>query len=666
MVSTSKNVDDSENKNDIDETPFRNDFSMLHFSSLPTIEDATYEVEHARLEENNIEETPFLITPNLTKQPIEENPKTVHVEKKKENAMQFPPEQYNLNISVQDLPLSVRSRNGLCRGGIMTLRQLLQYDKESLLGVRNLGKYSIKEITDFLATTFHHGKKKISGENLSNQPLYTKETYITEIDTIPISPRTVNALMRGGVDTIGKLMRADSERILSIRNLGKKSFEEALCLKKQIPKLLIQSNYTESDSSDDVKNTFEMMVAAFALTDEDEIEELRLYCYHFNDPEDTEQERLEKWYHLPCVKSVATRKIANALKEHSVFGLRLSELRAMLPENFPEVLFEEILDQVAQKDHGKRYVQKSESLHSMLEKENIMNAPEFEILKSRMKNKTLEEIANQYGLTRERIRQKQERALRRIRKIADCSNVMITENRFRPLFETYAFQEKLFCTLTEQSSEVYRFLEFSVKKKGIAPIEKMFQEVQVPGWMVGNWEKYCRKSIDSQYLCITEDGNRLIEKTKYGIISYLIAKYCQDEILFDDFVKLYQDFIVNHGLEDDSRLCISEFEKRSQENQLSARMDIFWKIGRKFRYYDIEAHDYTELLETLDLNQYHNVKLSTLKFIREYPELMQQYDIRDEYELHNLLKKLQTKSMLQNCNLDECHISALENLTKSL
>ena len=66
MVSTSKNVDDSENKNDIDETPFRNDFSMLHFSSLPTIEDATYEVEHARLEENNIEETPFLITPNLT------------------------------------------------------------------------------------------------------------------------------------------------------------------------------------------------------------------------------------------------------------------------------------------------------------------------------------------------------------------------------------------------------------------------------------------------------------------------------------------------------------------------------------------------------------------------------------------------------------------------
>lgn len=99
--------------------------------------------------------------------------------------------------------------------------------------------------------------------------------------------------MRGGVDTIGKLMRANSEKILSIRNLGKKSFQEALYLKKQIPKLLIQSICTESDLSDDVKNTFETMVTAFALTDKEEIEDLRLYCYHFNDPEDTEQERLE-------------------------------------------------------------------------------------------------------------------------------------------------------------------------------------------------------------------------------------------------------------------------------------------------------------------------------------------------------------------------------------
>lgn len=88
-----------------------------------------------------------------------------------------------------------------------------------------------------------------------------------------------------------------------------KVISRGIISQKQIPKLLIQSICTESDLSDDVKNTFETMVTAFALTDKEEIEDLRLYCYHFNDPEDTEQERLEKWYYLPCVKSVATRKL---------------------------------------------------------------------------------------------------------------------------------------------------------------------------------------------------------------------------------------------------------------------------------------------------------------------------------------------------------------------
>ena len=42
------------------------------------------------------------------------------------------------------------------------------------------------------------------------------------------------------------------------------------------------------------------------------------------------------------------------------------------------------------------------------------------------------------------------------------------------------------------------------------------------------------------------------------------------------------------------------------------------------------------------LKRYKNVELSTLKWFRDYPDLMIRYDIRDEYELHNLLKKILT------------------------
>lgn len=34
------------------------------------------------------------------------------------------------------------------------------------------------------------------------------------------------------------------------------------------------------------------------------------------------------------------------------------------------------------------------------------------------------------------------------------------------------------------------------------------------------------------------------------------------------------------------------------------------------------------------------MEITSLKLFRDYPDLMREYDIRDEYELHNLLKKL--------------------------
>ena len=72
-------------------------------------------------------------------------------------------------------------------------------------------------------------------------------------------------------------------------------------------------------------------------------------------------------------------------------------------------------------------------------------------------------------------------------------------------------------------------------------------------------------------------------------------------------------------------------------------MNILWKPGRKFRYFNILEYDFSELLETLNLNQYENEEYSSLKFFKMYPNLMELYDIHDEYELHNLLKKICTE-----------------------
>ena len=65
-----------------------------------------------------------------------------------------------------------------------------------------------------------------------------------------------------------------------------------------------------------------------------------------------------------------------------------------------------------------------------------------------------------------------------------------------------------------------------------------------------------------------------------------------------------------------------------------------WKQNRQIRYYDIDARDYTELLDTLNLDAYENIEYSTAKFMADHPAVMEKYDIRDQYELHNLFRKI--------------------------
>ena len=95
-------------------------------------------------------------------------------------------------------------------------------------------------------------------------------------------------------------------------------------------------------------------------------------------------------------------------------------------------------------------------------------------------------------------------------------------------------------------------------------------------------------------------------------------------------------FLTELGYEKEESLKIVD---RSYENRIRDDMNVLWKPKKKFRYYNISGYDFSDFLETLNLSQYKNEEYSSLKFFKMYPDLMKMYDIRDEYELHNLLKK---------------------------
>jgi hypothetical protein len=108
------------------------------------------------------------------------------------------------------------------------------------------------------------------------------------------------------------------------------------------------------------------------------------------------------------------------------------------------------------------------------------------------------------------------------------------------------------------------------------------------------------------------------------------------------------------NLQDNPRFSVMD---KGYTNKLAVSDHVLWKYGQKLRYYNISAYDYTDLFIGLHLSDYKDIEISTRKFFLEYPELMRDYDIQDEYELHNLLKKTCTTE-----EYPEVHFKRMPNI----
>ena len=252
----------------------------------------------------------------------------------------------------------------------------------------------------------------------------------------------------------------------------------------------------------------------------------------------------------------------------------------------------------------------------------------------KMQGETLESIAQGEGLTRERIRQVIKKTDQKIHNqyLADTGSGWFDEDYYRYLYTNYSVDRKVCTEWLGIPVETYNYLDmFNTKGK-----KDLAEALDDPGLDVG------LKLKISNYLNrdkIFIDGN-WIEKRRSSLEDYVLMKYCGDELSFDDFTEAYNNFLASQGIPYSEDLYYTVDISRTRSNRLVDSRFVLWKQFQRLRYYDIDSRDYTELLEGLNLESYENIELSTLKFIEDYPELMARYDIRDQYELHNLLKKI--------------------------
>lgn len=255
-------------------------------------------------------------------------------------------------------------------------------------------------------------------------------------------------------------------------------------------------------------------------------------------------------------------------------------------------------------------------------------------LQMRLDGHTLEEIGAEYGLTRERVRQV-------VKKGSDKLHASFTEKTgmavfdeayYQYFYETYAFERKDGAQWFGISPEVFCYLDMLDCKRGKKPLEEAVNDEKLD---VGLWlrvKNYLHR--DELYL----DG-RWIKKNRISLENEVARRFARDTVSFEQFFTLYNSFLDQHGISPDEDLHFTDAVRFTRKNRLAESHSILWTQNERLRYYPIDSREYTELFDGLGLDSYENIELSTAKWFEENPDLMQKYDIRDAYELHNLLRK---------------------------
>jgi hypothetical protein len=247
---------------------------------------------------------------------------------------------------------------------------------------------------------------------------------------------------------------------------------------------------------------------------------------------------------------------------------------------------------------------------------------------------TLEAIAAERGVTRERIRQIVNKKLDKLREYAVNAYGVhyFDEDFYTYLYEHYDVEKELWFEYLGVSERTFGYL-VNTYSRGRVKIESALSDPDVNLILKFKIREYLNRNK------IMIDG-MLIDAQRAAIEDYALAKLCRDEMSYDEFVDLYNNLLRENGVAFSEKLYNTDEVRRTRTNRWAESRLCLWKQGERLRFYNIDAQDYTELLEILNLEGFQDTEISTLKFFNDYPAVMEKYDIRDQYELHNLLKKI--------------------------
>ncbi|MDR1902908.1 MAG: hypothetical protein LBQ88_11580 [Treponema sp.] len=282
---------------------------------------------------------------------------------------------------VETLPLTRRSVRGLRGAGITTVEKLLSLDFQSLYAIKDIDIRSAGEILACQGRLLASGlREKGSGDQSDGVLLHHS------VISLNMSVRSTNALINHGINTVKELLDIKDRDLCAIRNIGKKSIEEIITTKNNLQRTIRSGERVMPSTREDRLKRLEESFERIPRTRREKMARDYLSCAD-----------------MAALASQGFRSIPDSLH-------RIDEIPALFEalsrddrtvEDFLPVL--DILAFDAKEFIGGL----ARNIFSKKEHDR-----ELEVLRKRCKGKTLQEISDEMSVTRERIRQIENKATR--------------------------------------------------------------------------------------------------------------------------------------------------------------------------------------------------------------------------------------------------------------
>ena len=242
------------------------------------------------------------------------------------------------------------------------------------------------------------------------------------------------------------------------------------------------------------------------------------------------------------------------------------------------------------------------------------------IILKKLEGRTLESIGNDYGVTRERIRQIISKNFSKL--------PVLEEDRYHQLFEEYDFDCQTFCEVFSVKKYVYYYLKEKYTKG-----EKEVIDLLELDTLNEHQKEIIRKKCN---IIIYNDEHLVVSKSN---ILEAILRYKNQQIDIDEIIILYNEFLNKYNLQNELEYLTKE-SYRNIEGILDRSRNVISSYNRKYRYYEITKLSKEQILNLEELLKLESGIYSTELFINNNQLLIKELDIKDEYELHYILRKL--------------------------